>query len=145
MANNLQKVHGSTQAVFAVDTRNGSVASLNPTGDEVNFVGPAMDFFNIQTGVSLAGEMGPTGAVGVVLASIAQTATVMIYQVESGTGGNLSIAVYPKGAYQATTASPANGSANLVAQLNALGSVGAGPVTISSVTVTDLGFKLAQA
>jgi hypothetical protein len=142
MANNLQRVHGGSQEVFAIDTRNGSVTSLNPSGAEVNFIGPAMDFFGIATGVSMAGQMGPGGAVEAIAKQIAQLGTVMMYQVESGTGGFMSFAVYPKGAWEAATAVT---GANLQASLAALTSVGVGPITLAATTVTDLGFKLAVA
>lgn len=137
MSNNLQLVHGDSQAVFAIDTRNGPiVSSAVPANLATNFIGPAMDFFGIDAGgsVSFAAEMNGTGAVAAILSSIAQLGTVMLYQVDSGTAGGMSVAVYPKGAYTAAT---------LATQLNLLTAVGNGPVNLSSATVTDVGFKLA--
>lgn len=138
MANNLQRVHGDVQPVFAIDTRNGPVTVTTPTGVATNFIGPAMDFFGIDAGgaVSFAAEMQVGGAVEAILNDIAQLATVMLYQVETGVDGGMSIAVYPKGAYTAAT---------LQTQLRLLTSVGAGPVNLNAATVTDVGFKLAVA
>ena len=135
MANNLQKVHGSVQPVFSMDVANGTVTSLAPDGNEVNFVGPAMDFFGIATIPSLSVEMGVGGAVEAIIQNITQLGTVMLYQVETGATA-MSIAVYPKGAYTAAT---------LQTQLRLLTSVGKGPITLAGVTCTDVGFKLAVA
>lgn len=144
MANNLQRVHGDSQAVFAIDTRNGPIApSTAPANTQTNFIGPELAFFNIQTGVSMAAQMDTGGAVEAMLRTIAQTATVMIYQVDSGTGGNLSVGVYPVGAWATTTASPADGSGNLVAAIQALGTVNT--VSLAGAAATNVGFKLAQA
>ena len=137
MANNLQKVHGDVQGVFHMDTANGAiVGNTAPAGTCVNFIGGAFDFFGIDAGgaVSFAVEMDVGGAVEAILRDTAQMATIMMYQVDTGTAGGMSVAVYPKGAYTAAT---------LQAQLRLLTSVGLGPVTLAAATVTDVGFKLA--
>ena len=136
MANNLQKVHGDVQPVFQMDTANGAIpAATAANGTEVNFIGPAMDFFGITFNGAITGECGVGEAVEAALQSIAQLATVMMYQVQAG--ALMSVAVYPKGAYTAGT---------LETQLEALGAtVGANNFDMQVVTVTDLGFKLAVA
>ena len=84
---------------------------------------------------AITGECGVGEAVEAALQSIAQLATVMMYQVQAG--ALMSVAVYPKGAYTAGT---------LETQLEALGAtVGANNFDMQVVTVTDLGFKLAVA
>lgn len=134
MANNLQKVHGDVQGVFAIDTANGAIApGAAPAGVATNFIGPAMDFFGMDLGADPATQMAVGGAVEAVLNSIAQLGTVMLYQVEA-TSGAMSVAVYPKGAYTA---------ANLQTQVRALGTVNT--YDLSGATVTNVGFKLAAA
>lgn len=136
MADNLQKVHGGAQPVFAIDTANGSVAlTAAANGTETNFIGPAMDFFGITFDTTaITGELGQGEAVEIVLADIAQLATVMLYQVEAG--ALMSVAVYPKGAYTAAT---------LQTQIRLLGSsVGVNNYNgVDGALVTDVGFKLA--
>lgn len=143
MSNNLQRVHGTTQGVFHMDTANGAiVGSTAPAGTCVNFIGGAFDFFGLDLGGSLAAEMDINGAVQAALTSIAQTATVMMYQVDAGTDGTMSVAVYPKGAYAVTTLT--DGSANLVAQLQAIPtSATTNAYNFSGATATNVGFKLA--
>lgn len=143
MANNLQRVHGDVQGVFHMDTANGAIVSNTaPAGTCVNFVGGSFDFFRIDSGsVSFAAEMDAGGAVEAILQNISQLATVMMYQVDSGTGGELNVCVYPKGVYEANSAVS---GANLTAQLQLLTSVGHGPLNLNAASVTNVGFKLAS-
>lgn len=136
MANNLQKVHGGAQPVFAIDTRNGSVApSAAAAGVPTNFIGPAMDFFGIDLGADPAAQLVPDGAVEAVLKTIGQLATVMMYQVEaSANANNMSVAVYPAGAWTTVTLADA---------IKALGTVNT--YDLSGAAVTNVGFKLAAA
>lgn len=131
------RVHGDSLPVFEIDQLAGPGAVS--TGVAVQLQGPHLDFFKIiATGgsgaVDIAGEMGTGGAVEVILRSIEQLATVHLFQVEASTG-QMSIAVYPTGAYTAST---------LQTQLRTLGSsVGVGPVDLSVTTVASSAFKLA--
>ena len=144
-------VSGGSQPVFATDTLNGSTLSANvtyqPVGTPTNFMGPKLDFFGIQT-IGAGGNTNPgvqaqvNGAIQQILQAVQQTATVAIYQAQATTNAtNLSIAVYPTGAYTAAT---------LQTAIQALGNIqitNAGVTTgfdVSLSVVTDVGFRLAS-
>ena len=127
------KVHGDTKPVFAIDTLSGS--GTNTTGTPVMFSGPKLDFFGMDLGASPAGEMDTNEAVEAVITCITQLATTHFYQVEaSASANNMSIAVYPTAAWTAST---------LQAAIRALGTVSG--YDLSGATVTNVGFKLANA
>ena len=147
-------VSGGSQPVFATDTLNGAQLAANvayaPAGTPVNFQGPKLDFFGITTqaagnvGVNIASQAQVNGALQQILQAIQSNATVAMYQADATTGNvgvNLSVAVYPTGAYTA---------ASLQATIQALGNI---QVTNNGVTtgfdvsdsdVTDVGFRLAS-
>lgn len=107
------KTNGSTQPVFALDVRNGSVAqSANiAAAGPVQPQGPKLDFFSLVANASLATQGGVNGYVGNVLQAIQQNGTVAMYQVAAD-GVTLSIAIYPTGAYTTATLVAAAQTAN---------------------------------
>jgi hypothetical protein len=122
------KVNGTAQPVFALDVGNGSIAGSTATaGVPVQPAGPKLDFFQITCANTNATLQGVNGYVSNVLQAIQQTATVAFYQVD---GAQISLAVYPNGAYTASTILTAAQGAN------AAGVNGA-------ASATDVGFKLA--
>ena len=123
------KVHGNTKPVFAIDTLQGT--GSNPTGTPVMFSGPKLEFFGLDLGADVAGEMDTNEAVEAVITCITQLATTHFYQVE-GTTGAMSIAIYPVAAWTPAT---------LQAAVRALGTVAL--YDLSGATVTNVGFKLA--
>lgn len=123
------KVHGDTKPVFAIDTLQGT--GTNTTGTPVMFSGPKLDFFSLDLGADVAGEMDTNEAVEAVITCITQLATTHFYQVEA-TSGAMSIAVYPVAAWSA---------ADLQAAIRALGTVAG--YSLTGATVANNGFKLA--
>jgi len=134
-------VSGGSQPVFAIDTLNGPQLAANttyaPAGTPTNFMGPALDFFGIDLGADPSAQAGVNGAIQTILQTIQQTSTVAIYQVAATNNvTNMSIALYPLGAYTAAT---------LQASIRALGSNVAGTgYDASGATVTNVGFRLAS-
>ena len=115
-------VNGGAQPVFATDVLNGSVSqSANLANASVtNFQGPKLDFFNfVVANVQANGTVTQT-----VIRTVEQLATVMIYQVNAGGGGNtqqdnISLAVYPTGAWSNVASTNGGTSpANLTSALN---------------------------
>jgi len=129
------RTHGDAQPVFAIDVQNGPVApSTAANGTTTNFVGPAMDFFGFDLGAAPTDQLGVDEMVAQVLVSIEQLATVMIYSVAATANvTNMSVAVYPVGAYTA---------AALQTQVRALGTVNG--YDLGGATVTNVGFRLAS-
>jgi hypothetical protein len=105
------KTNGSTQPVFALDVRNGSVAqtaALNIAGP-VQPQGPKLDFFSLVANGNISLTGGVNGYVGNVLQAIQNGTTdagaggtVAMYQVAAD-GVTLSLAIYPTGAYTTAT------------------------------------------
>lgn len=129
------RTHGDAQPVFAMDVQNGPVApSTAANGTTTNFIGPAMDFFGFDLGAAPTDQLGVDEMVAQVMVSIEQLATVMMYSVSATTNvTNMSVAVYPVGAYTA---------AALQTQIRALGTVNG--YDLSGATVTNVGFRLAS-
>jgi hypothetical protein len=129
------RTHGDAQPVFAIDTLNGPVApSTAADGTTTNFIGPAMDFFGFDLGAAPTTQLGVDEMVAQVLQSIEQLSTVMMYSVSATANvTNMSVAVYPVGAYTA---------ADLQTQIRALGTVNGYDLT--GATVTNVGFRLAS-
>jgi hypothetical protein len=123
------KTHGDNKPVFAIDVLNGSGSAT--TGVPVQIAGPKLDFFNIDCGADIAAQMGLGGAVERVLTCITQLATVHFYQAEASSG-QLSVAVYPTGAWAA---------ADLQTAIRAL-DTGSG-YRLNGATVSNNGFVLA--
>lgn len=129
------RTHGDAQPVFAMDVQNGPLASSTAAdGTTTNFIGPAMDFFGFDLGAAPTTQLGVDEMVAQVLQSIEQLATVMMYSVSATANvTNMSVAVYPVGAYTA---------AALQTQIRALGTVNG--YDLSGATVTNVGFRLAS-
>lgn len=129
------RTHGDAQPVFAMDVQNGPVASSTAAdGTTTNFIGPAMDFFGFDLGAAPTTQLGVDEMVAQVMVSIEQLATVMMYSVAATANvTNMSVAVYPVGAYTA---------ADLQTQIRALGTVNG--YDLSGATVTNVGFRLAS-
>ena len=129
------RTHGDAQPVFAIDVQNGPVpSSTAANGTTTNFIGPAMDFFGFDLGAAPTDQLGVDEMVAQVMVSIEQLATVMMYSVSATSNvTNMSVAVYPVGAYTA---------AALQTQIRALGTVNG--YDLSGATVTNVGFRLAS-
>ena len=133
--------NGDAQPVMHMDVDNGHPSGALTADALVNSAGPALDFFGLvvenvsNQAIDLQGELDAGEAVEAILREIQQTATVAVYQVEDTTAGQISLAVYPQGAYTATT---------LTQAIVGLGtSVGSNGVDVSGSQATDFGFKLA--
>lgn len=120
------KVNGTTQPVFRMDTANGNIqgtANIAATGS-VNFQGPKLDFFSVVANGALTSSANVNGYINNLMQAIQTKATVAMYQVSPAAPTVLNLAVYPTGAYDATTllatantsATVASGGQNL--QLN---------------------------
>ena len=129
------RTHGDAQPVFAMDVQNGPVASSTAAnGTTTNFIGPAMDFFGFDLGAAPTDQLGVDEMVAQVMVSIEQLSTVMMYSVSATANvTNMSVAVYPVGAYTA---------AALQTQIRALGTVNG--YDLSGAVVTNVGFRLAS-
>ena len=129
------RTHGDAQPVFAMDVQNGPVApSTAADGTTTNFIGPAFDFFGFDLGAAPTTQLGVDEMVAQVMVSIEQLATVAIYAVQATANTtNMSVAVYPVGAYTA---------AALQTQIRALGTVNG--YDLSGAVVTNVGFRLAS-
>ena len=122
------KVNGTAQPVFHMDVGNGSIAGATATAaTPVNPAGPKLDFFQLTCANTNATLQGVNGFVSNVLQAVQQTSTVAIYQVD---GVQISLAVFPTGAFTAATILTAAQGANA-----------AGVNTVASST--GVGFKLA--
>ena len=129
------RTHGDAQPVFAMDVQNGPVAPTTAAdGTTTNFIGPAMDFFGFDLGAAPTTQLGVDEMVAQVMVSIEQLSTVMMYAVQATSNTtNMSVAVYPVGAYTA---------AALQTQIRALGTVNG--YDLSGAVVTNVGFRLAS-
>jgi hypothetical protein len=121
-------VNGDSQPVFAIDTQNGPIApSTSTAGTPVNLAGPKLDFFQITCANTNATLQGVNAYVGNVIRAIQQTSTVAMYQVD---GVQISVGVFPTGAYTAATILTAAQTANIAG-------------TNGAASATNVGFKLA--
>jgi hypothetical protein len=114
------KTNGSTQPVFALDVRNGSIPQANSliTSGPVQPQGPKLDFFSLVANANIALQGGVNGYVGNVLQAIQNGGpvdgaggTVAMYDLAAD-GVTLSLAIYPTGAYTAATLVAAAQTAN---------------------------------
>ena len=130
MAIGVTKVNGDSQPVFHMDVNNGPVAaSTSTSGTPVNSMGPKLDFFVATANATMAAEQGVNEYVGNLIQSIQQTATVAVYQVD---GAQISLGIFPTGAYSNTTLATAMQQAN-------------GAIGMETANVLTFGFKLATA
>lgn len=110
------------------------------SGDELVILnGPDLDFFKIiQQDVSgdvndIRNELDAGESVEKMLQEVTTKANIEMYQVEGDTTGQISVAVFPKGAWTTST---------LQAALRALGTtVGGNSVDISGTSVTSSGLE----
>ena len=110
------------------------------SGDELVILnGPDLDFFKIiQQDVSgdvndIRNELDAGESVEKMLQEVTTKANIEMYQVEGDTTGQISVAVYPKGAWTTST---------LQAALRALGTtVGGNSVDVSGTSVTSSGLE----
>ena len=124
----LTPVNGDSQPVFAIDTLNGPIAPGTSTAaTPVNLAGPHLDFFQITCANTNATLQGVNSYVGNVIRAIQQTSTVAMYQVD---GVQISVGVFPTGAYTAGTILTAAQTATVAG-------------TNSASSSTNVGFKLA--
>ncbi len=135
------RTHGNAQQVFHMDTSNGALGNgALAESAPVNVAGPKLDFFKIivenasNAAQDLQAQVGTGLAVEAILENIQTTSTVAVYQVEDDTTGQISIGLYPTGAYTAAT---------LQTSVRTLTAAGSGSIDCSGSDVTDSGFKLA--
>lgn len=147
--------NGDAQPVFALDINNGrQTGNIGSTDALVQMAGPKLDFFKVlvkDTGASavdLRDELGgysagvfDPGVVVQINQRVQQTATIAIYQVEGDATGQISYAVYPAGAWTATTLQTAIQALGNVQITSSNGTVTG--VDVAGTTVTQPGFKLA--
>lgn len=107
------KTNGSTQPVFALDVRDGSIAQSADLALQgpVQMQGPKLDFFSLIANANIAAQGGVNGYVGNVLSAIQNGTgaaggqggcTIAMYELASD-GVTLNLAVYPTGAYTTAT------------------------------------------
>lgn len=131
-------VNGDAQPVFALDTRNGPIAaSSSTTGQPVQPQGPKLDFYRVVANVALGAEQGVQEYVANVIQAIQQTATVAMYQVDSG--NVISFAVYPTGAFGNSAANPPTTTSTALF----LAAANIAYTGIQLDSCTSIGFKLA--
>lgn len=106
------RVHGDARPVVNLDSSQGFKNTNNTfsdsTGIPINLAGPKLDFFSITLNYSdsPAAQMGTGGAIEAVIKTVQQLATVHMYQVDDltpGSSAQLSLAVYPTGAWDTST------------------------------------------
>lgn len=127
---------------YSVVYKDAAAQGADPitAAETVIFEGPALDFFRIlpvdggSAAEDMTGELGVGEVIGEIMQTIQTKGTVAMYQVEAGTPWEISVAVYPTGAWTA---------AALQTAVRALGTtVGVNNTDISLSTVTAPGFLL---
>jgi len=99
------QTNGTTQPVFNMDTANGNIqgtANIAATGS-VNFQGPKLDFFSLVANAALTTSGNVNGYINNLMQAIQTKGTVAMYQVTPSASTILNLAIYPTGAYTATT------------------------------------------
>ena len=128
---NLTKAHGNAQP-------QGQTGSITADATLI-FNGPELDFFKIiikdvsGNVEDLRAELDVNEGVVEILKKIAEKATIEMYQVEGDTTGQISVALYPAGAYSAST---------LQTAIRTLTAAGDNSLDCSSSDVTNPGFEL---
>lgn len=129
------KKHGNAQQVFQPDTQEPVAGSAAYTSVPINVAGPKLDFFKIATAVDISLEGDHDEAVEIILQTIQQLGTVAVYQVQAGSGGNMSVAVYATEDWKI---------APMQAAIRALGAtVGTNDIDLTGTVVTQPGLELA--
>jgi hypothetical protein len=132
-------VNGDAQPVFALDTRNGPIAPSTATAaSPVQPQGPKLDFYRLVAANTMASQQGVQQFVGNAIRAIQQTSTVAMYQVD---GTQLSVAIYPTGAFGDSAANPPTTTSTTIflAAANSAAVLG----TNQFDSCTSIGFKLA--
>ena len=134
----ITRTHGGAFGVVAND-RGASGSGAIAADDAVILNGPQLDFFKIIVkDVSgnvedIRNELDAGEGVEAILKHIALLANIEMYQVEGDTTGQISVALYPKGAYTATT---------LQTAVRTLTAAGSNNLDASTSDVTNPGFEL---
>ena len=116
------KTHSDLQPVFAFDTQNGPIAGATSlAGLPVQPAGPKLDFFTLTANVSVNTAGNTSGYLTSVVNAVQQLATIAMYQVD---GTNISLAIFPTGAYTTTTLLAAANVTSTTYQLNSCQNVG---------------------
>jgi len=113
------KVNGTTQPSFALDVANGSIAGTANVAAQgpVQIQGPKLDFFTLTANAALTNAGNVNGYLNNVLTAVQQLGTIAMYQA-GAVAGVINIAIYPSGAYSATTLVAAAQTANATGGLN---------------------------
>ena len=134
----ITRTHGGAFGVVANDR--GASGSGQISADEAVILnGTQLDFFKIIVkDVSgnvedIRNELDAGEGVEAILRHIALLANIEMYQVEGDTTGQISVALYPKGAYTATT---------LQTAVRTLTAAGSNNLDASTSDVTNPGFEL---
>lgn len=134
----ITRTHGSAFGVVNQD-RGASGSGAISADETVILNGPQLDFFKIIVkDVSgnvedLRNELDPAEGVVAILQEIQKSANIEMYQVEGDTTGQISVALYPAGAYTAST---------LQTAIRTITAGGSNSLDCSSSDVTDPGFEL---
>ena len=126
------RVNGNAKA-------HGSPAGAITADELVIANGPELDFFKIivtngsSEVIDIRNELDAAESVVAIMQTIETKGNVEMYQVEGDTTGQISVAVYPAGAWD---------TSSLQTAIRALGgSVGANTVDVSGTTVTTSGLE----
>ena len=113
------KVNGTTQPSFAIDVANGSIAGTANVAAQgpVQIQGPKLDFFSLKANAALTNAGNVNGYLNNVLQAIQQIGTIAMYQCNPA-AGNISLAIYPTGAYTTATLVAAAQTANATGGLD---------------------------
>jgi hypothetical protein len=156
------RFNGDAQPVFALDVNNGSQTGAITSAALVQMDGPKLDFFKVivengsNQAIDLRGQLGNytgggtvfnPGAVQIINQTIQTKATIAKYQVEADTSGQISYALYPQDAWNATDLQAniraiTNGSTAGNIQVTSSSGVTTG-VDVTGTDVTEPGMKLA--
>ena len=129
---NVTRVNGNAKA-------HGSAAGAISADELVILNGPGLDFFKIIVQdvsgdvADIRNELDAAESVVAIMQAIETKGNVEMYQVEGDTTGQISVAVYPAGAWTTST---------LQTAIRALGAaVGGNSVDVSGSTVTSSGLE----
>jgi hypothetical protein len=154
--------NGDAQPVFALDVNNGSQTGTISSDALVQMDGPKLDFFKVivengsNQAIDLRAQLGNysgggtvfnPGVVQIINQAIQTKATIAKYQVEADTSGQISYALYPQDAFDASSLETlirgiTNGSTAGNIQVTSSSGVTTG-VDVTGTDVTEPGMKLA--
>ena len=128
------RINGDANGVVNQDV------GINPRTNDLDIVistgigkHPTMYKIIGDTGVSFNAEMGAGGAVEAILRLISTQATIIAYQVTTGTQGQMSVLCESTGWSSDTVLRDA------IRALTALASIGAGPISMANLTCVSTG------